>query len=224
MKITLTFYPSELKRFEEEQVRVVVIDVLRACSTIIHALSQGCKAIYPFASVKGCLREDRRFGRSEVVLGGERGGLRIKGFQLGNSPQEYSREVVRGKIILFTTTNCTRNLQAVARLRRTKEVLLCSFLNLPAVAERLTADHVGDAIHLALSGTDGGLSLEDVVCGGMLIHRLIGAHGDTILLSDSACIAYITYLHYKDNLRQALLDSTHGRRLVELGMEKDLDF
>lgn len=249
MKITLTFNPSELvgAGFKPaltywNGARVVVIDVLRACSTITHALSQGCRAIYPFASVRGCLERARAVGRNKVLLGGERGGLRIKGFQLGNSPLEYRREVVEGKDILFTTTNCTKNLNTITRLGKPKEVLICSFLNLPAVADYLvggmesshcvagkimeSSDRVAgynDWVHLALSGTNEEVSLEDVVCGGMLIHRLVGAYGHTPL-SDSARLAHVTYLHYKDNPHQALLDSTHGRRLIGLGMKRDIDF
>ena len=245
MKITLTFNPSELvgAGFKPaltywNGARVVVIDVLRACSTITHALSQGCRAIYPFASVRGCLERARVMGRDKVLLGGERGGLRIKGFHLGNSPLEYSREVVEGKDVLFTTTNCTKNLNAITRLGKPKEVLICSLLNLPAVADylvRKAGSEVpslpptpyslppSDWVHLALSGTNGEVSLEDVVCGGMLIHRLVGAYSNTPL-SDSARLAHVTYLHYKDNPRQALLDSTHGRRLIGLGMKRDVDF
>jgi 2-phosphosulfolactate phosphatase len=241
MKITLTFNPSELRRFKKGQCRVVVIDVLRACSTITHALAQGCKAIYPFASVRECQRKARELGREGIILGGERGGLRIRGFHLGNSPLEYTREVVEGRRILFTTTNCTKNLQALTRMGYTREVLMCSFLNLPAVAEYLAGGKAGsesasggsppptpyplppsDWVHLALSGADGEVSLEDVVCGGMLMDRLLGKKGAD--LSDSARIAHAAYLHYSDNLSQALLDSTHGQSLLKLGMEKDIDF
>lgn len=247
MKITLTFNPSGLvgAGFKPaltywNGARVVVIDVLRACSTITHALSQGCRAIYPFASVRECQERARAMGRDKVLLGGERGGLRIKGFQLGNSPLEYTREVVGGKDILFTTTNCTKNLGAITRLGKPKEVLICSFLNLPAVADYLVGGKAvsevsslpptpyplppNDWIHLALSGTNGEVSLEDVVCGGMLIHRLAGAYCNTPLLSDSARLAHVTYLHYQDNPRQALLDSTPGQRLIGLGMKRDVDF
>ncbi|HHT9119485.1 MAG TPA: 2-phosphosulfolactate phosphatase [Candidatus Hypogeohydataceae bacterium YC41] len=225
MKITLTFYPSELKRLKSASggLRVVVIDVLRASSTITHAFSQGCKAVYPFASIRDCLIKARELGRDRVILGGERNGLKIKGFRLGNSPQEYSRDVVEDKFILITTTNCTKNVQTVIRLMTAKEILVCSFLNLPAVAEYLATRN--DRLHIALSGEEGEASLEDVVCGGMLIHRLL-EKTDLIeaVLSDPARLAYIAYLHYKDNLRQALLDSTHSQLLIKLGMEKDIDF
>jgi 2-phosphosulfolactate phosphatase len=223
MKITLTFYPAELKGFEQKGLRVVAIDVLRACSTITHALAQGCRVIRPFASIRGCLKKARGLEPDKIILGGERGGLRIKGFHLGNSPLEYSRERVEGKSLLFTTTNCTKNLQAITRLMRPQEVLICSLLNLPALAEYLTIQE--GSVHLALSGTDGKMALEDVVCGGMLIHRLLEKPSATKAhLSDSARLAHITYLHYKDDLKQALRDSSHGQRLIVLGMEKDLDF
>lgn len=226
MKITLTFTPAELKRFKEKELRVVVIDVLRASSTITHAFSQGCEAIYTFASIKACLQRARELGRDKVILGGERRGIKLGGFQLGNSPLEYSREVVEGKSILFTTTNCTKNLLRLRRIihpGQTQEVLICSFLNLPEVVEYL-ATRKG-RLHIALSGEEGEVAIEDTVCGGMLIHRLLETADLTEAdLSDSARLAHIAYLCYKDNLHQALLHSTRGQLLLKLGVEKDFDF
>ncbi|MFQ5862005.1 MAG: 2-phosphosulfolactate phosphatase [Candidatus Brocadiales bacterium] len=221
MEINLSFTPSELQKTGQVGKRVVVIDVLRACSTMIYALSQGCKAIYPCATVseaRGLLkRKVKSLGKDRVLLGGERGGVRVRGFHLGNSPKEYSYNVVRNKTIVFTTTNCTRNLMA---LKGPKEVIICSFVNLPVVAEHLSGEDAD--VLLALSGTDGQTSLEDAVCGGMLIHMLSRKY--KVSLSDSARSACILYRHYRRKIRRALLDSSHGRRLLELGFKNDIYF
>ncbi|MEK7368431.1 MAG: 2-phosphosulfolactate phosphatase [Planctomycetota bacterium] len=221
MKINLSFTPSELRRMDQAGSRVVVIDVLRACSTMIYALSQGCKGIHPCDTVskaKDLFRQKvKSLGKGRVLLGGERGGVRVRGFHLGNSPEEYSSDAVRGRTVIFTTTNCTRNLTAV---RSPKEVIICSFVNLHTVVEYLSREDAD--ILLALSGTDGQMSLEDAVCGGMLINML--SERREVVLSDSARTAHVLYLHYRRNIRQALLDSSHGKRLLELGFKDDIDF
>ncbi len=197
----------------------MVIDVLRACSTMIHALDRGCRDIYPCATVGDARRLFRQKVRElpgdAVLLGGERGGVKVKGFHLGNSPGEYSSSIVCGKTVVFTTSNCTRNLAAI---KGAKEVLICSFMNLPAVAEHLAGDDTD--LLLSLSGTDAQISLEDAVCGGMLVHAL--SKGAGTVLSDSAHVAYVLYLHYRRNIRRALLDSTHGKRLLGLGLKDDI--
>ena len=222
MKIDLSFTPSESGLMKLTGKRVVVIDVLRACSTMIHALARGCRDIYPCATVGDARRLFRQkvnelSSKDAVLLGGERGGTKVKGFHLGNSPGEYSAGVVGGKTIVFTTSNCTRNL-AFIKGKGAKEVLLCSFTNLPAVAERLAGDDTD--LLLSLSGTDGQMSLEDAVCGGMLVDALRKRPG--IVLSDSARTAYILYANYRRNIRRALLDSTHGKHLLELGFRDDI--
>lgn len=216
MEINLSFNPAELRKTKQREWRVVVIDVLRASSTIVYAFSQGCKVIYPVATIREAFRKAKKLD-GRVVLGGERDGVRIKGFRLGNSPQEYSSQVVRNKAVVFTTTNCTRNLSA---LKGPKEAIICAFLNLPAVVGYLL--RTGGRILIALSGTDGAMSLEDAVCAGMLVDRLLKRQ--SISLTDSARCAHILYKHYQKDPLQALLDSQHGKHLIELGMREDLNF
>lgn len=217
----MSFTPSGLREIGQPRGRVVVIDVLRACTTMTHALSQGCRAIYPCVTVGGArrlLRQNARGpGKHQVLLGGERHGLRPRGFHLGNSPAEYSSDMVSGKVVIFTSTNCTRNLLT---LRGRKEVIICSLINLPGVAEYLLGGD-GDVL-LALSGTDGQMSLEDTVCGGMLVYTLLQRR--VASLSDSARTALVLYQHYRRKIRQALLDSVHGKRLLELGFRDDVYF
>ncbi|HLG29900.1 MAG TPA: 2-phosphosulfolactate phosphatase, partial [Candidatus Brocadiales bacterium] len=168
MNIIVSPYPSALKRIDQKDKIVVIIDVLRACTTIVQAFSQGCKAFYPVSSIKKAREKLKQLkGRGGVttpLLGGERKGLKIKGFDLGNSPLEYTSDVVRNKSIVFTTSNCTKNLDAC---RQSKETLLCSFLNIHFVVNYLTA--LNDDLIIALSGREGDFSIEDAVCAGMLI-------------------------------------------------------
>src|SRR3954452_7183254 len=112
----------------------VVIDVLRATTTIVHALAAGCTAVRPCAEVEEArdLAGGMRAGR--VLLGGERGGVPLPGFDLGNSPREYTAKVCRGSTLVLTTTNGTRALLRAAEAAR---VLVASFANFSAVCEQL---------------------------------------------------------------------------------------
>lgn len=179
----------------------VVIDVLRATSTIVAALAAGAREIRPASSpAEARARLARlaaaRGGRDGLVLGGERLGLRIEGFDLGNSPLEYTAGAVGGKTVFFTTTNGTRTLRRAAGRRAAaaggapsaspapgpdgavpvtgpgpaKAVYVAAFLNATAVAERLLATE--DSVVMACAGTRGGFSLEDVLLAGFLVDRL----------------------------------------------------
>lgn len=196
---------------------MVIIDVLRACTTIVQAFSQGCKAFYPVPSIKKAREKLKQFKRGETLLSGERKGLKIKGFDLGNSPLEYTSDVVRNKSIIFTTSNCTKNLDAC---RQSKETLICSFLNIHHVVSYLNA--LDDDLIIALSGREGDFSLEDAVCAGMFIDELFGRKPVTV--SDLGSVCRIAYLHYKGNIIDALANSTHGRILKGIGFEEDIKF
>ncbi|HHT9125134.1 MAG TPA: 2-phosphosulfolactate phosphatase [Candidatus Brocadiia bacterium] len=222
MNIIVSPYPSALKRINQKNKIVVIIDILRACTTIVHAFSQGCKAFYPVSSIKKAREKLKQLkGRGGVtlpLLGGERNGLKIKGFDLGNSPLEYTSDVVRNKSIIFTTSNCTKNLYAC---RQPKETLICSFLNIHRVVNYLSA--LNDDLVIALSGSEGDFSLEDAVCAGMLIDD-VGARCNVPLLSDLGHICRIAYLHYKGNIIDALASSIHAKKLKSLGFEEDIKF
>src|SRR3989339_400165 len=139
---------------------VVVIDVLRASTTIIHALNAGAAEIIPCGEVEQARALAADFPREEVVLGGERGGLPIDGFDLGNSPSEYTPDRVAGRTIVFTTTNGTR---AMMRCRKAGRVLIGAFVNASAVAEQLVGC---ERISLLCAGTEGEYSRDDILMAG----------------------------------------------------------
>ena len=107
------FIPEEIKNTELAGKLVVVIDVLRASSTIVTALAYGCRGLVPILSPKQAKEKTQQFRKEEVLLGGEREGRKIKGFDLGNSPREYQREIVEDRIIIFSTTNGVKTLEIV---------------------------------------------------------------------------------------------------------------
>ncbi|HYA91074.1 MAG TPA: 2-phosphosulfolactate phosphatase [Thermodesulfobacteriota bacterium] len=198
---------------------VVVVDVLRATSVMVNAISQGALEILPLAGVEEALQMAKVFPRGSVLLGGERESKSIPGFDLGNSPKEYVAESVKGKKLILTTTNGTKAFHLVSS---GKEVLVGSFLNIGAVARRCLES--GRELLIFLSGDEGGFSLEDTVCGGMLIGLITKKRKKSISLTDASRCAQILYQRFKNNLLEAFHLSYHGKQLINRGFEDDLDY
>ncbi len=196
------------------------MDVLRASTTVATALYYGAREIIPFRYPSEAEEMVGRMERNEVILAGERKSVKIPGFDLGNSPLEYLTGVVSNKVILFCTTNGTRMMKRVGSQRN---VLLSAFVNMSSVVERLISD-ARDVLILC-SGHEGGFSLEDSVCSGMIISRLRGSVKEyRIELGDEATAAEILYDHFKDDLMDMAMSSSHGRNLIDSGMEEDVRF
>lgn len=198
---------------------IVVIDVLRATSVIVHAISQGALEIIPVATVEEAFQMARNFPQGTTLLGGERGSQKIKGFDLGNSPREYIAEKVKGKRVILTTTNGTKAFHFVSSGR---EVMAGSFFNIGAIGRRCL--DLGQDLLIFPSGDEGRLSLEDTVCGGMLIDCILNRGKGPVILTDASQSALILYQRFKENLVEAFHLSTHGRDLIERGFEEDLAY
>src|SRR6266436_142793 len=192
----------------------VVFDILRASTTMITALANGAEAIIPVAEISEALALKQL--RPEVLLAGERQGLRIRKdltggteFDLGNSPREYTAEKVQGKTIVMTTTNGTRALRACAGA---KTVLIGSFLNLRANYNWLQEQRPANLI-LVCSGTYDEPALEDILAAGAICERIwpFYAGGHT---SDSAEVARRLYPLLQFDLLGAMKHSRNGRRLL----------
>jgi len=204
----------------------VVIDVLRATTTIITALANGAKEVIPCLEIEDARRTAARFAADACLLGGERGGTPIEGFHAGNSPAEYTRERVLGKTLVFTTTNGTRAMQ---HCRQAEAVLIGAFVNLKAVCDTLVGR---DRVELVCAGTDGHITLEDVLYAGAIVHA-IRSHFDD--LNDQAVVAADSYaallrLAVEGEagsqvaiLASAMRESHGGSNLVQLGMGSDVD-
>jgi len=197
----------------------VVIDVLRATSVMVHAMSQRAVEIVPVATVEEAFQMARTFPPSAILLGGERGNQKIPGFDLGNSPKEYVAEKVEGKRLILTTTNGTK---AFHLLSSGKEIMVGSFFNIGATAQRCL-ELSGDLL-LFPSGDEGNVSLEDTVCGGMLIDLVMRNGMNHVSLTDASHCARILYQRFEDNLLEAFHLSHHGKELINRGFGDDLAY
>jgi 2-phosphosulfolactate phosphatase len=193
----------------------VVIDVLRATTTMVYALAAGCTAVRPCAEVEEAreLAAGLRAGR--VLLGGERGGTALPGFDLGNSPREYTPRVCRGRTLVLTTTNGTR---ALLRAAEAERVLVAGFVNFSAVCEQLR--HDARPVHILCAGTEGAVTLEDVLLAGALVDFL--CESAEVRLNDSARLAWDCFENHGRVLLGALEVSGGGAVLRRLGYDEDI--
>lgn len=195
----------------------VVIDVVRTSTTIVTALVHGAVGVIPAASTRAARERARALPADTVLLGGEREGERIPGFDLGNSPREYTPERVRGKTVIMTTSNGTRALLAAGAARATA---VLGFVNLGAVTRWILAQR--EDLLIVCAGKSGGLALEDTVCGGLLIGRLREA-GAELTLGDPARAAELLADRFHGDIRQVFEESEWGRALGRLGHGGDLE-
>jgi 2-phosphosulfolactate phosphatase len=217
MKINIQLIPSPPNpNLLSDQV-VVVIDVLRSTSVMTYALSQGALEIIPLATVEEVFQRAKVLPRESVLLGGEMRSNRISGFDLGNSPGEYVSERVNGKRLILTTTNGTKAFHSVSSGGK---ILVGSFLNVGAVARRCLG--LKKDLFIFPSGSEGDFSLEDTICGGMLIDLIVRKGENRVALTDASHCARILYQRFEDKLLEAFRLSHHGKGLIRQGFEDDL--
>lgn len=215
MRIETLFTPNEIDEAAVKGKTVAIVDVLRACTTIAHALTSGCDRIIPVESVEAATNLTASLDKKVTLLGGEKEGRRIDGFNLGNSPLEYTPELVKGKTIIMATTNGTK---AMWKSQAAKEILIASFVNASAVV-----DHVrktGGSVTLVCAGKQGRFAMEDAACAGMLIDRLAD---DEVDLSDGATAARALYRMHQESIERLLRECEHGRYLASIGFEGDIE-
>ncbi|MEM2401584.1 MAG: 2-phosphosulfolactate phosphatase [Candidatus Bathyarchaeia archaeon] len=218
INVDVEFLARDAARAARRGDLVIVIDVLRCSSTIVTALANGAKAIIPVKTLKEARRE--RLNKPDYILAGERGGLKPRGFDLGNSPLEYTSERISGKVIVLTTTSGTR---ALIYSRGARWILVGSLLNAEAVAKAAYSIARSEDIGVTIvqSGTNGRFSLEDFICAGAIVSKLPEGN---IKLSDSAQASLLAFRYAKNNLRAILMESAHSRRLIDLGFSRDIEF
>lgn len=217
MSVEVFFSPNVVDETVLEGRTTVVIDVIRATSCIAEALANGARGIFPTVLPEEAVKLALSLGREDTLLCGERKGLKIEGFDLGNSPAEYTPEIVEGKQLVMSTTNGTRALLAAEHAER---VLVASFLNLSAVVKEL--EDVED-LAVVCAGRENRFSLPDALCAGILIRRVLDATGDGGEMNDAGRV--VLDLAAKYNPDVAFLRSTAGgQALGEIGMDGDLAF
>lgn len=159
--------------FEPQQLSggvAVIIDILRASTTITTALFHQASCVIPCLTVDDALQHRDQAAAGSVLLGGERGGIRIPGFDLSNSPADYAPAVVQDRVIAFTTTNGTR---ALLRAAAAEQIVVGCFLNLSAIVGWLQSQ--SRPVHLICAGTDGQITGEDVLFAGAVVDQLTRA-------------------------------------------------
>jgi 2-phosphosulfolactate phosphatase len=218
MRLDVFLTPGELTPGDIAGRTVVVIDVLRASSSIVEALAAGAKAIYPVASIEEALRLANTFGRDEVLLCGERKCLPIEGFDLGNSPAAFTAERVAGKTLVMSTTNGTHALTLTTGAAR---VYVASLLNLSAVAEELAAAEVDPVILCA--GRERRFAIEDATCAGELAARLLERRPGDWAMNDGAHTAIALADRFGNDVGM-FERAEGGRSIVSAGLAEDLAF
>ena len=194
----------------------VVIDAVRASTTIVAALAAGAPAVVPVGTPEEARARASAWPGEAALLGGERDGSPPPGFECGNSPAEYTAERVRRRPVVFTTTNGTRGLLA---LTGAKAVAVGGFVNAEAVV-RWAARQAGDTLFVC-AGEKGRFCLEDATCAGLLVSRL-RARRPAAPLSDAARAAVALWARYAGDLPGMLADATWARALVDQGRGGDL--
>ena len=217
MRIEVYFTPEEVRASHLAGATAVVVDVVRATSCIVEAIANGARAVHPAVSVEEAVsvQAARNGPGDRALLCGERGGLRIEGFDLGNSPAEFTAAAVGGRRLVMTTTNGTR---AFAAAHPADRVLAASFLNRTAVAEAVSEDA---AVAIVCAGKEGRFSLDDAVCAGHIVRALLDRAAVSVKLADGAVAARdLAAVH--DISAGMLAGTAAGRALVEVGLGGDL--
>lgn len=216
MKVKLYFTPAGLTDKDLIGRTVIVIDVLRACTVICAAFAAGCREVIPVNSIGDGSTLLGNLDRDVVLLAGERDGYRVEGFDLGNSPLEFTKDVVSNKTIILASTNGSK---AMILGSSGELMLAASFVNVSAIVDKV-ASQDGDTA-LVCSGKDSRFSLEDVVCGGMIVSRL----GNKVeVANDAAMVANTLYEAHKDDIASVLRTCDHGRYLSSIGFAEDISF
>src|ERR1700674_4362406 len=194
MRLDVFFTPNECKPADTVNRLVLIVDVLRASTTVATALGNGAKTVIPLAGADDVITRSKEFSRSGVKLAGEQNMLPIAGFDLGNSPREFTTEAVEGKTILITTTNGTRALLGVQGAR---DIVIASYVNFTAVLAMMkVAARSNTDIAIICAGEEGSFTLEDAACAGRYVRAI--PKRASVVLNDAASASVLIEKKYGD--------------------------
>lgn len=214
-KLEVCLSPALLHLYDVSHTIVVIIDIFRATSTIAAALDNGAKAIMPVATVEECLQKGKEIYNS--ITAGERDGHIAPGLQHGNSPLEYTKDFIQGKILILTTTNGTRLLHMVNRPHVT--IITGSFLNLSAVCSFLLAQNQN--VLLACASWKDRFNLEDSLFAGAVAEKI--AHAFSISCDSTHAVMHL-HKASEGKYLEFLKNSTHYARLSAYGLWEDMNY
>jgi 2-phosphosulfolactate phosphatase len=218
-----TYHTPERTPANELPGCAIAIDVLRATSTIAAALHAGAEAIQAFSDMDTLMKVSDKWSPELRLRGGERGGAKVAGCDLGNSPLDCTPAVVGGKRLFISTTNGTRTLQ---RVQDAKIVLAAALVNRQAIAGYVLSQQP-ETVWMVGSGWEGDYSLEDTVCAGAIADSIITKLNvplSEVVGNDELVASIALYHQWKDNLLDLFYLATHGQRLVRLECFADLKF
>ncbi|MDX2098754.1 MAG: 2-phosphosulfolactate phosphatase family protein [Leptolyngbyaceae cyanobacterium bins.59] len=216
------YHTPELVPDEATPNCAIAIDVLRATSTIATALSEGAEAVQVFSDINELMQKSEAWPAQLRIRAGERGGAKMEGCDMGNSPLDCTAERVQGCRLFITTTNGTRCLQ---RIQESATVLTAALINRQAVAKHLQ-EHQPQTIWIVGSGWEGSFALEDTVCAGAVVHSLLkeGYSLGDIAGNDELVGAVALYEQWQHRLLELLQQASHGQRLLRLNCLEDLKY
>ncbi|MEP1034575.1 2-phosphosulfolactate phosphatase [Ekhidna sp.] len=210
--IEVCLTPDLIHQHELSGKIVVVVDIFRATSCIVTGLAHGVESMKPVGEVE----ETKALGKKGYLMAGERGGIKVPEFDMGNSPFEYQADEVKGKKIAISTTNGS---QAIIKSAEAQEIIIGAFLNLESIAQYVLQSKINVVIHCA--GWKGTPNLEDTLFAGALIDECVEEMGT---VGDSALVAHQLYIANHENLFGIAKQSSHAERLSGFGIEEDLEF
>lgn len=216
MRIDAYFTLAEVDPAALSESTAVVIDVVRATTTIVEALANGAGGIFPTQSTEDAVRLAQSLGREDAILCGERKGVKVEGFDLGNSPGEFTREAVEGKKLVMSTTNGTRALATASEAAR---LVVGAFTNLSAVADAVSDE---ESVALVCAGREGALSLDDALCAGHIVRAVLERVKGAPDLNDGARAA-LALAEGLEPTRDFFATTAAGRALAGIGLADDLD-
>lgn len=197
---------------------VIVVDVLRCTTSITVAVQNGAERVVPATDPGEAASLAGKLGARDCVLAGERGGIRLQDFDLGNSPEEYSPENVQGKTVIISTSNGTA---AIHGSSAAKDVLIGAMINRTAVAKRALS--LGSDILIICAGTEGGISADDLIAAGAIADAVCRNATTPIAATDIVKVCCMLYADWVEG-RADLSATYHYARLIELGFEADVRF
>jgi 2-phosphosulfolactate phosphatase len=217
------YHTPELTPTDQAPECAIAVDVLRATSTMATVLAAGGEAVQVFSDLDQLMEVSEKWPTVKRLRAGERGGAKVAGFELGNSPLDCTPELVQGRRLFISTTNGTRALQ---RVQDAPTVLAAALINRAAVVNFLL-EKQPETVWIVGSGWEGSFSLEDTVCAGAIAHSILQhteLSAEEIAGNDEVISAIALYSQWQDNLLGLLHQASHGQRLLRLECYEDLKY
>lgn len=217
------YHTPELTPTDRTPDCAIVVDVLRATTTIAAALDAGAEAVQVFADIDELMQVSEKWPADRRIRVGERGGAMVEGCDMGNSPLGCTPEAVKGKRLFMTTTNGTRALQ---RVQKAPVVLTAALVNRKTVVRYLMTE-MPETVWIVGSGWEGSFSLEDTVCAGAIADSFASEMGyplDDLAGNDEVFGAIALYLQWREQLYELMNHASHGKRLLGLQCYDDLKY